>query len=377
MAFTPDPYLFNRAFGGGVGVGSGIADLFRQKRDRSRLQDIADQIRAGAFEDAGAGLVGIGQVAPGVNVAGIPYQRQQDAAKQAFQREQFGANQDYRNRSFEADQAYRQQQLGMDQARLDLARQNAMYGGVPSFTSPVQALDAQGNPVFIQSDNRGNVKPIQGYSPANPIQKVDTGTEIQVIDSRTGQLISSTPKQNLQEAADTAEGKKLGERKGELPVLRTKAISAIETLDRQHGIVNDEIKQATDIINANPNLTTGLVGGISNAIPGTPAYRLAQKLKTIKANIGFDKLQSMRENSPTGGALGQVSDFENRQLQAVQGALEQAQAPQDILYNLARLQAIIDGGMETRKSAFERDFGQSSPNANQTTTGGWQIEEVK
>jgi hypothetical protein len=45
----------------------------------------------------------------------------------------------------------------------------------------------------------------------------------------------------------------------------------------------------------------------------------------------------MRASSPTGGALGQVTDFENRLLQATIGNLEQSQSKDQLLYNLRRV----------------------------------------
>ena len=43
---------------------------------------------------------------------------------------------------------------------------------------------------------------------------------------------------------------------------------------------------------------------------GSAAYDLEQSLKTLDANMAFGALQRMREASPTGGALGAVSDTE-------------------------------------------------------------------
>jgi hypothetical protein len=41
--------------------------------------------------------------------------------------------------------------------------------------------------------------------------------------------------------------------------------------------------------------TTGGVGRLAAAVPGTPAYDLARRIETIKANIGFNELQRMRD----------------------------------------------------------------------------------
>ena len=113
-------------------------------------------------------------------------------------------------------------------------------------------------------------------------------------------------------------------------------------------IVSDDISRIRTIVNGSPEFplvgttTTGFLGGLLSNIDQTQAGSVANMLTTIKSNIGFDKLQNMRENSPTGGALGQVSNFENRLMQAVFGSLEQAQNREQFLYNLERVDAIYN-----------------------------------
>jgi len=63
-----------------------------------------------------------------------------------------------------------------------------------------------------------------------------------------------------------------------------------------------------------------LTGGFLEA--GTDVQTLKMKYDTIKANIAFNKLQEIREASKTGGALGNVSNFEVGRLEAVLGKLE-------------------------------------------------------
>tara|TARA_R100001369_G_C3288411_1_gene163432 strand:- start:375 stop:1115 length:741 start_codon:yes stop_codon:yes gene_type:complete len=66
-------------------------------------------------------------------------------------------------------------------------------------------------------------------------------------------------------------------------------------------------------------------------VPGSPAMSVSKMLGMIKANIGFAELNDMRKASPTGGALGQVSEREIEFLQAVIGSLEQQQSKEDVL----------------------------------------------
>jgi hypothetical protein len=72
-------------------------------------------------------------------------------------------------------------------------------------------------------------------------------------------------------------------------------------------------------------------GSLLKDVPGTQAKGVAGMISTIKANIGFAELNDMRQASPTGGALGQVSNKEIDFLQAVLGNLDQAQSKEDVL----------------------------------------------
>lgn len=75
---------------------------------------------------------------------------------------------------------------------------------------------------------------------------------------------------------------------------------------------------------------TGLPGQVLENFGGTDARNLRGDLDRIKANIGFDELNKMRRESPTGGALGQVTERELQFLQSVQGSLDQAQTPEQL-----------------------------------------------
>ena len=83
-----------------------------------------------------------------------------------------------------------------------------------------------------------------------------------------------------------------------------------------------------------PSNVAGFGGKILSNIPGSDAYDFNARIETIKANIGFDKLQGMRDASPTGGALGQVSEMELRQLNASMGNLDIGQSPEQLRKNL-------------------------------------------
>jgi hypothetical protein len=88
--------------------------------------------------------------------------------------------------------------------------------------------------------------------------------------------------------------------------------------------------------------TAGLGGAVMRNLPGSEAVDLEENLLTIKANIGFNELTQMRKDSPTGGALGQVSDMENKALQAARASLEQRQSPDQLRTNLNKIKDSYD-----------------------------------
>jgi len=95
---------------------------------------------------------------------------------------------------------------------------------------------------------------------------------------------------------------------------------------------------------ANPDTFFGIkVGGtgwgsLLKDIPASQAKGVEGMIKTMKGNIGFAKLQAMREASPTGGALGQVSNIELELLTGVIGSLDQAQSDEDLLRVLDQIE---------------------------------------
>lgn len=85
--------------------------------------------------------------------------------------------------------------------------------------------------------------------------------------------------------------------------------------------------------------TTGIVGVGASKIPGTDAYTLKATLNTVVANLGFDKLQAMRDASPTGGALGQVAVKEIEFLQQTIASLDQGLTQEELAKNLGEIKA--------------------------------------
>lgn len=113
-----------------------------------------------------------------------------------------------------------------------------------------------------------------------------------------------------------------------------------ETTNRSANIVIEDIDRALETIERIPNATTGPGGAVLQNVPGTGAYNVANLVQTVRANAGFDRLQAMRDSSPTGGALGAINKTEMDLLQAAIGNLSLAQDSEQLVYNLKRVKNI-------------------------------------
>lgn len=121
---------------------------------------------------------------------------------------------------------------------------------------------------------------------------------------------------------------------------RTEKLGAYVGARANDARVGSTLKQAATrafkIIDENW-LATGTPGAVSGVIPGSAAANLRKVLEPIQANIGFDRLQQMRDQSKTGGALGSIAVRELEFLQAVQGSLDITQSPQTLKENIAAI----------------------------------------
>lgn len=101
---------------------------------------------------------------------------------------------------------------------------------------------------------------------------------------------------------------------------------------------------------------TGIRGKIPN-IPGTDAANAMAELTTLKTQVGFGALQAMRDASKTGGALGQVSDFENKALQNSLVALDNSQSADEFRKNLKDVMKYAVRSKDNYSKAFNTKHG--------------------
>lgn len=108
------------------------------------------------------------------------------------------------------------------------------------------------------------------------------------------------------------------------------------------------------------NTTAGPLGAVSQNIPGTAAYNLNKIIDTIRANLGFQALADMRAQSPTGGALGQVTERELNFLQSTVSSLDQGQSPAQLKQSLEDIQTHFQNWQDAVTQAAQTGGGSSS-----------------
>jgi hypothetical protein len=275
--------------------------------------------------------------------------------------------------------------------RLAMAAEQAKRSGSGAgnesfFGNIVPMQDAEGNVVLGQASNQGRWQPLQGaegFSPAPTTKQIDAGNQIITTDIYGNELYR-TPKSGAvptgygaPDESGTIAPMPGSPQEQEQNAIRSKAGAAASSYGRQVDLVSQDIDNALEIANNVP--ATG-VFSLLNAVPGSPQGDLAALLETIEANIGFDALQEMRNNSPTGGALGSVTERELALLTSTMGNLRQSQSQEQFTRNLRRLKQQLEASRQAIQDAYNRDFGgqgQTAPQGTIDLGGGVTMRQVR
>lgn len=207
----------------------------------------------------------------------------------------------------------------------DVFMQKMKQADPERFGRVFEAEGAGGERAFYTASDRGNVKQLSGITPVKGVQERKFEKTI----------------------TDDAE----------------KAEARARDAKRQAQLVVFDIDRALE--QSEGVFTTGFTGSIASAISGTPAHDLKMTLEPIKANIAFEELQKMRDNSPTGGALGSVQVRELELLQSTLGSVEQSQSREQVQRNLTRLKTLFDSVVHgTNAIPFSREEYDSLPSGS-------------
>jgi hypothetical protein len=300
-----------------------------------------------------------------------------------------------------------------------LQKPSTADGGTEYGLTPQFGTDENGNPVLIQLGKDGSAirTPLpEGVQLSTGIERHDLGDRVIFRDRRSGEVVGTEMKGGSPSADQmpTGDGGLQAIPGSTLDVERT---TAAQEAERRRIGRQSEIQRAgqTVLRSVNrgleylPQLTQGegIIGSNARAaksgVRGTPEYNLKLQVADMLSNVGLDRLQQMRDNSPTGGALGQVPIQQQQRLEQVLGSFDLSQDPAIIEENLKQVNniyidvmfgsrqerelAVREGRMTPEQNAeidqmyYEVGFDQygrrvGSGGANRTSSGvQWSIEE--
>jgi hypothetical protein len=185
--------------------------------------------------------------------------------------------------------------------------------------------------------------------------KIDAQKELKMIVANMGGGLTDLKKQILEAKLETEKEKK--------------ASAAEATTGRLENLIDSTANVMTTIEKAKGQVS-GTTAGMGGRLLGwtTSATDLEETLNTVKANLGFDRLQQMRNESKTGGALGQVAVKELERLEAARASLNRAQSPEQLKSNLDNVyQAYSNWRTAATRALEEKKKLAASPNAAPTS----------
>ncbi len=386
-----------RALQGGLGgYFSGKARQDMQGREAKYSEDMAKVLAGGQAKpwvdpetgvtsgQPAGGIAGMLAASQGINNPDIIPTMQQLQMQQMAQQQM-------------AQQAELARAQGLEDYKSKLEMKQQIGGDAKYGNTVIWGRDAQGNPVALQPSSAGGIR--QAKTPEGVtlerggVKTVDLGDKFAVMDAngnflgykpkgigpsrqiKDGQVVTlpaipgAGPQGPGGNGVDvTAQG---GAETFDLPQsqrLKDKAEARRRQKLRAGGTVIQDLQRGLDILENDWSSVSAAISGVAKNIPLTDAKALDGFIQSALSNVGLDTLQTMRENSPTGGALGQVPIQQQKRLEQVLGSLDISQDPEIVKDNIKRviniykdiaygtpeeIQALVDQGKITPEIAAQ------------------------
>src|SRR5690606_13789869 len=174
---------------------------------------------------------------------------------------------------------------------------------------PAEQVDA-----FLQSRLNPAQDAAQGVNLARPSEAQTAAATEAAKQSVQLQFAPAQAAVETQAAIERTRGTEQAKADVERQKGRNKARLALDQATARIGRVDSLVESILPRIGA---MTAGWGGNILANVPGTAASDLRKDIGTLQAIAGFDELNAMRAASPTGGALGNVTERELAFLQSV------------------------------------------------------------
>lgn len=296
---------FGEGLGGLLtGVGTGLASRRERKDKEATAQEAQALLQKYANNPAQLNALGQKYATEGNDALSKVFL---DAAKATTQRQVAGLEEAGAEATRRAEGAREQQQL---REAINAARQRGDTNAVRALSSRAMSASEYLNSLATKTED--NYKVV-----GNRIFDTSTGEYVEpktVADLLPlSSLKDAVTPESLVEYAKTGDktvlqAKEEEEVSKDIVAQLSATDTVLETVDKALGLTDDYWVAGYDIAKILP-------------LP-TDAKQMESYVKTLKANLAFDRLQKMRNDSKTGGALGQVSNIELDLLQSSVAALD-------------------------------------------------------
>jgi hypothetical protein len=215
--------------------------------------------------------------------------------------------------------------------------------------------------------------PAQPREPAAPVAVLGPDGKPMLVPRE--QAIGMTPASAAQiTAAEGLTPKERQTREAKFPA----ANAAVKTFESTTDTLISDLKR----LRSHPGLNS-ITGIAAGRLPGiTASGREAEALlDKIMARAGFQELQNMRQASPTGGALGNVSNQEGAQLRQAAAALDRRQEAASVRKAIDDFIQQLNGSKERVREAFDLTYeyrqskGEGVPTGRQAPATGLNSDE--
>lgn len=160
-------------------------------------------------------------------------------------------------------------------------------------------------------------------------------------------------------------------KENEVPLIQSAGISAMnkeklmlnqpqETNSLEYTVDNlRQMRNSAEAVLNHPKMQQafGFGGTTLSKIPGTAAADVRALLDPLKNQSFVSGLQAMRQASPTGGAVGNVSNAEGARFENLIRSLDQAQTPAQVKQSLEKIMEFMDQAEERVRNAYGRTYG--------------------
>ena len=224
----------------------------------------------------------------------------------------------------------------------------------PQPGSPIPQSVQQGR--LVTTDEQGRrivIPPNEIPSAQRVMQASEQGQPLTLPgNTLTAPRVEGQIPEDLMKLPIAARMKTYNERMAEVPAQTAKLNASVAALDNVSDVATLSLKHGS----LGP--ATGLTGMLMSNIPGTGAYNVKEIVESLEAKLAFASLGDLRQQSKTGGALGQVSDKEEQMLKKAIASLKLAQSEEDVRRALSDVVNYSQGAKSRLLKAYEQTYAE-------------------